>query len=100
MGPLGFPEITVLVVVALVALHVSCLPTLERFLQKCAPESRALSPRSVWLMLIPLFNGVWHFILVRSGFRKRCIMNSPAAIFPTQTLNRLDASDSLCARSR
>jgi hypothetical protein len=61
MGMLGLPEITFLVVVTLVVIY---LLSLQRFLEKCAPESRAVSPRAVWLMLIPLFNGFWHFLLV------------------------------------
>jgi len=40
--------------------------TLRRALHLCAPESRAMSPDSTWLLLIPLFNVVWHFYVVTS----------------------------------
>lgn len=37
--------------------------TLRRALLLCAPANRAASPDSVWLLLIPLFNILWQFIL-------------------------------------
>jgi hypothetical protein len=40
------------------------LLTLQKALSRCSRESRATSPESVWLMLIPLFNLVYQFILV------------------------------------
>jgi len=40
------------------------LLTLREALWRCAEESRTASPGSVWLMLIPLFNLVYGFILV------------------------------------
>lgn len=41
------------------------LLTLQKTLQRCAPESRTMEPGQVWLMLIPLFNIVWQFIVVQ-----------------------------------
>ncbi|MFZ0339032.1 MAG: hypothetical protein WAL45_13430 [Terracidiphilus sp.] len=38
--------------------------TLQNVLNKCAPVSRAMDPGMVWLLLIPLFNLVWNFIVV------------------------------------
>ena len=40
------------------------LLTLQKALSRCAPENRAMSPGLVWLMLIPLFNLVWQFLVV------------------------------------
>jgi ACS family hexuronate transporter-like MFS transporter len=40
------------------------LLTLQRAVERCAPQNRELSPGQVWLILIPLFNFVWQFILV------------------------------------
>ena len=37
--------------------------TLRRALLLCAPQNRAASPDSAWLLLIPLFNLVWQFVL-------------------------------------
>jgi len=43
---------------------ISYLLTLERALNKCAPASRTMKPGKVWLMLIPVFGFVWHFVIV------------------------------------
>ncbi len=60
------------------------LLTLQKALNRCAPESRAMSPGLVWLMFIPLFNMVWHFIIVsniskslHSEFVKRNLQEDP-----------------------
>jgi hypothetical protein len=37
--------------------------TLRRALLLCAPHNRAASPDSAWLLLIPLFNIIWQFVL-------------------------------------
>ncbi len=42
------------------------LTTLHRALDRCSPANRALSPYLVWLMVIPLFNVLWHFVVVMS----------------------------------
>lgn len=38
--------------------------TLSRALEKCSPASRTMQPGMVWLLLIPLFNIVWSFLVV------------------------------------
>jgi hypothetical protein len=66
-GGLGGPELIVIFLVAMVLLilpGILYLVTLQRALDRCAVESRTLSPGLVWLMLIPLFSLVWHFIVV------------------------------------
>ncbi|MGO9085181.1 MAG: hypothetical protein ACLP6G_14800 [Terriglobales bacterium] len=40
------------------------LLTLQKALARCSQQARTTSPESVWLMLIPLFNLVYQFILV------------------------------------
>ena len=43
--------------------------TLEKALSRCSEQSRVTSPSSAWLMLIPLFNLIYHFILVNAVAR-------------------------------
>lgn len=40
------------------------LLTLQKALNRCAPENRAMQPAMVWLMLIPCFGIIWHFFVV------------------------------------
>ena len=60
------------------------LLTLQKTLNRCSPENRAMQPGMVWLMFIPLFNLVWHFFVVlniskslEAEFRKRGIASEP-----------------------
>jgi hypothetical protein len=69
LGGLGMPELIVIVFVFGVVMLVPkifYLLTLQRALDRCALESRTLSPGLVWLMLIPLFSLVWDFIVVNA----------------------------------
>jgi hypothetical protein len=54
------------IVVLLVSLLgvISYLLALQRALKECAPASRTMKPGMVWLMLIPVFGFVWHFLIV------------------------------------
>lgn len=61
------------------------LLTLQKALNRCSPESRAMQPGMVWLMFIPLFNLVWHFFVVintakslGAEFQKRGMAEEPA----------------------
>jgi hypothetical protein len=38
--------------------------TLAKVLKKCAPASRTMKPGKVWLLLIPVFGLIWHFVVV------------------------------------
>jgi hypothetical protein len=38
--------------------------TLSNALKKCSVTSRTMRPGLVWLMLIPVFNIIWHFFVV------------------------------------
>lgn len=60
------------------------LLTLQKALNRCSPENRAMAPGMVWLMLIPLFNLVWGFFVVLNlakslgaEFQKRGIVEEP-----------------------
>ncbi len=63
---LGLPELLVLAVVSCLCLVVGILyiRALQRALQRCSGESRTMSPGKVWLLLIPVFSLVWHFLVV------------------------------------
>ncbi|HVJ06727.1 MAG TPA: zinc ribbon domain-containing protein [Candidatus Saccharimonadales bacterium] len=43
--------------------YIAYILTLQRAISRCAPQNRATSPESAWLLLIPLFNMFWQFIL-------------------------------------
>lgn len=62
---LGYPELIVISVLLLMILPwFFYVAALQRILERCAVESRTLRPALVWLMLIPLFNLAWHFVIV------------------------------------
>ena len=64
-GGLGIPELIVLLMIGIILLPgIFFLLTLQKCLQRCSPQSRTMAPGLVWLMLIPLFNVVWQFIIV------------------------------------
>ena len=70
--------------------YIFYLLTLQKAFNRCAPENRALAPGLVWLLLIPLFNLVWHFLVVinlakslEAEFQKRGIAEEPK---PGQTI--------------
>jgi len=54
--------------------------TLQRTLSKCEPGSRTIEPGTVWLLLVPLVNIIFHFFVVlglaktlRNEFNRRGI---------------------------
>jgi hypothetical protein len=52
------------------------LITLQKALIAIAPESRMMAPAQVWLLLIPLFNIVWQFIVIKrmaDSIKNECI---------------------------
>ena len=78
------------VVLILIVIGIMLVPaifyllTLQKALERCSIESRTTSPGSVWLLLIPLFNLVWLFIIVtkiseslHNEFTKRNIPEDP-----------------------
>jgi hypothetical protein len=57
--------LTGLLVIAFAISSILYLLTLRKALARCADQSREASPNSVWLMLIPIFQLGYHFVLVR-----------------------------------
>ena len=58
--------------------------SLQKALNRCAPENRAMEPGMIWLLLVPLVNLVWHFFVVgnmakslAAEFQKRGIAEEP-----------------------
>lgn len=79
---LGVGVLVFLVIILIPAIFY-CL-TLQKALNRCAPENRAMAPGMVWLLFIPLFNLVWHFFVVinmakslGAEFQKRGIAEEP-----------------------
>ena len=87
---LGLLGIAFIVFAILLVPTIFYLLTLQKALNRCSPECRAMNPGMVWLMLIPLFNVVWQFFVVinmakslGAEFQKRGISEDPN---PGQTL--------------
>jgi len=49
--------------IALIPLIFFCL-TLQKCLNRCSSQCRTMTPGKVWLLLIPLFNLIWQFVVV------------------------------------
>jgi len=47
-----------------IVVRIFYLLTLSRTLELCHPQTRTMSPGEVWMVFIPLFGLVWHFIMV------------------------------------
>jgi len=76
--------------IALIVFAIALLPaifyilTIQKALNRCAPENRAMAPGMAWLLLVPLVNIVWQFFVVinvakslGSEFQKRGIAEEP-----------------------
>ena len=88
---LGILAIVFIVIAILLVPFIFYLLTLQKALNRCSPECRAMQPGLVWLMLIPLFHIVWQFLVVlnmakslAAEFQKRGIAEDPK---PGQTLS-------------
>ncbi len=92
MRAFSTPElIVILVLMTFMAPGILYLAALQKALERCSPVSRAMRPRQVWLLLIPVFNLVWHFMVViriakslRSEFDRRNILIGDPA--PAKTI--------------
>lgn len=63
--PTGLESMIVLIIVAILLVPVILyLITLQNTLKAISPGNRKMEPGMVWLLLIPLFNIVWNFIVV------------------------------------
>jgi hypothetical protein len=81
---LGMMTIALVVIAIMLVPFVFYCLSLQKALNRCAPECRAMNPGMVWLMFIPLFNMVWHFFVVMNvakslgcEFQKRGIAEDP-----------------------
>lgn len=67
MNPVSFQEILLLaILLAVVVPAIFFLITLQNTLKVIEPENRTMQPGKVWLLLIPLFNYVWMFLVVKA----------------------------------
>lgn len=55
--------LVIFVVIAALVVGILYLLTLQNLLNRVKPENRAVSPGNVWLLLIPIFNWIYPFIL-------------------------------------
>jgi hypothetical protein len=81
---LGILTIALIVIGIMLVPAIFYLLTLQKALNRCSPECRAMNPGMVWLMFIPLFNVVWHFFIVLNmakslgaEFQKRGMAEDP-----------------------
>jgi hypothetical protein len=79
---LGAGEMFMILLVSLPVIFF--LLTLQKALNRCSIESRTMTPGSVWLLLIPVFNLIWQYIVVarisrslHNEFTKRNISENP-----------------------
>ena len=63
LGGVMMVAVLIGIVIMLIPLIFYCL-TLQKALNRVSPENRAMAPGMVWLLLIPLFNIVWQFMVV------------------------------------
>jgi hypothetical protein len=75
--------LALIILVGILLLYIFYILSLSRALSKCSVASRTMQPGMVWLLLVPLFNLVWQFIVVigladslGKEFRARGILNA------------------------
>ncbi len=75
--------------------------TLQRAFERCAPAHRAMTPGLVWLLLIPLFNLIWNFMVVtnlaKSLEREYRSRNIPAQLESAKSIGLAWAILSWCS---
>jgi hypothetical protein len=99
LAGLGILSALLIITAIMIVPMIFYLLTLHKALARCSPENRAMNPPMVWLLLIPLFNLVWQFIVVLNvakslgaEFRKRGIPEEPE---PGQTMGLIMCVSSL-----
>jgi len=60
----GGSELIILFLLGAIIPFIFYLLTLQKTFELISPENRKMTPGHVWLLLIPLFGIVWHFIIV------------------------------------
>lgn len=66
---LGAMEMLIILIVlifglGMIMVYIFYLITLSKTLSLCHPQTRSMNPGEVWMVLIPFFGIVWHFIVV------------------------------------
>jgi hypothetical protein len=99
LAGLGIITLVLIIFATMLVPKIFYLLTLQKALNRCSPECRAMNPGMVWLLLIPLFNLVWQFIVVLNmakslgaEFRKRGLPEEPE---PGQTMGLIMCVSSL-----
>lgn len=63
--PTGLESLIVIIVFGIILIPaIFYLITLQNTLKAISPENRRMEPGMVWLLLIPLFNIIWNFIVI------------------------------------
>lgn len=82
----GAAETSLIILIVIIAIAVALIPaifyllTLSKALSACSPHNQRMTPGQVWLVLIPIFGIVWHFLMI--GY----IADSLAAEFKERNL--------------
>src|ERR1700761_8709401 len=78
---LSFMISSILIVFVGLVLGIIYILSIQRVLKAVSSENRKIAPGYAWVLLIPFFNIVWHFVLVdkiasslRAEFDKRNIL--------------------------
>jgi hypothetical protein len=80
-----FGIIVVLLCLGVLVSYILYLVTLHTTLDRVSPANRKMSPGQVWMVFIPIFGIVWHFIMV--GY----IADSLAAEFRSRNIQVAEA---------
>jgi hypothetical protein len=64
IGIMAAVAIGLVVLIVSLVVTIFFILTLQKALNRCSPENRAMQPGMIWLLLIPLFNIVWIFFVV------------------------------------
>lgn len=59
-----FYVLILLVSIGVLIMYIFYLITLSQCLKQCAPHNQRMAPGEVWMVFIPLFGIVWHFIMI------------------------------------
>ena len=107
MFPVSYMDLGILLAIFMLISAVALVPiiffcrTLQKCLNRCAPQCRKIHPDQVWLLLIPLFNLGWQFIVVSrmasslaNEFQLRGMVNDPE---PGKSLGMIFCIFNLCA---
>lgn len=97
----GFMQIFLIAALLGLVVTVFYLITLQKTLQAISPQNRLMPPANVWLLLIPIFNLVWQFIVINKiadSIKLECMhLNIPTdEDRPTQKIGNTKNVLSIC----